>query len=88
MECEYEFNYYPADNGAIIYLPDVGSVDVIQRADGNKSTKFAGSNYVGRMILEDIEHCYDEATKSPDGVVIGMNVTISYKPIMRQDEDK
>lgn len=85
---EDEFEYYPADNGAIIHVPEVGSVDVVQRADGNESRKLAGSNYIGRMIVDDIEQCYEEALKSCGGVIIGVKVKVECTAIMKKYESK
>lgn len=81
---QIEYDYYPADNGAIIHVPEVGSVDVVQRADGNESRKLAGSNYIGRMVVDDIEQCYEEAL-SCGGVIIGVKVKMELQPIYRKE---
>ena len=82
---EIVYDYYPADNGAIISMPEQGTLDVVQAAKDNR--KFVGAKYFGKNIIADIELVTDQAPRD-EGVLLGVKVTVNYEPIYRKEKKK
>jgi hypothetical protein len=79
---QIEYDYYPADNGAIIHTPELGMLDVVQA--GNDNRKFVGANYFGKSIIGEIEQIISTADKT-EGVLIGVKVKMEMQPIYRKE---
>ncbi len=79
---QIEYDYYPADNGAIIHTPELGVLDVVQAGDGNR--RFVGAKYFGKNIIGEIEQLVSTADKAED-VLIGVKVKIELQPIYRKE---
>lgn len=78
---QIEYDYYPADNGAIIHTPELGMLDVVQAGNNRK---FVGANYFGKNIIGEIEQIVSTADKT-EGVLIGVKVKMELQPIYRKE---
>ena len=79
------YDYYPADNGAIISMPGDRALDVVQSS--RDFQKLAGAKYFGKNIIADIEQVTDQAPRD-EGVLLGVKVTVNYEPIYRKEKEK
>jgi hypothetical protein len=78
---QIEYDYYPADNGAIISMPGDRVLDVVQSS--RDFQKLAGAKYFGKSIIADIEQAIASADKTT-GVLLGVKVIVNYEPIYRK----